>query len=63
MMQPIWRNIWKHTIEKSPISQWNQCEYELGMAMQMQEYAVHADYAHICKYADEDENLMHIIHI
>ena len=63
MMQPIWRNIWKHTIEKSPINQCNQCDYELGMAMRMQEYAVHADYAHICKYVDADENLIHIIHI
>ena len=29
------------------------------------EYAVHADYAHMRKYADadEDENLIHIIHI
>ena len=32
------------------------------MAMRMREYAVHADYAHICKYADADENLIHIIH-
>ena len=37
MMRPIWRNIWKHTIEKSPINQCNQCDYELGMAMRMQE--------------------------
>ena len=29
----------------------------------MQEYAVHADYAHIRKYAYADENLIHIIHI
>ena len=36
---------------------------ELGMAMQMQEYAVHADYVHICEYANADENLIHIIHI
>ena len=35
----------------------------VGKAMRMREYAVHADYAHICKYADEDENLIHIIHI
>ena len=27
------------------------------------EYAVHADYAHMRKYADADENLIHIIHI
>ena len=31
--------------------------------MRMREYAVHADYAHICEYADADENLIHIIHI
>ena len=29
----------------------------------MREYAVHADYAHIRKYAEADENLVHIIHI
>ena len=63
MMRPIWRNIWKHTIEKSPINQCNQFDYELGMAMGMQEYAVHADYAHICKYVDADEILIRIIHI
>ena len=28
------------------------------MAMQMREYADHTDYAHICKYGDE--NLIHI---
>ena len=27
------------------------------------EYAVHAYYAHMRKYADADENLIHIIHI
>ena len=27
------------------------------------EYAVHADYAHMYKYADADENLINIIHI
>ena len=32
------------------------------MAMRMRKYAVHADYAHICEYADVDENLIHIIH-
>ena len=32
----------------------------LGVAMQMPEYALHADYAHFCKYADADENLIHI---
>ena len=31
------------------------------MAMRMQEYAVQADYAHIRKYGDADENLFHII--
>ena len=31
-----------------------------GMAMRMQKYAVHADYAHIREYADE--NLIHIPH-
>ena len=31
--------------------------------MRMQEYAVHADYAHIRDYADADENIIHIIHI
>ena len=37
----------------------------LGMAMRMQKYAVHADYAHMREYADADagENLIHIIHI
>ena len=35
----------------------------LGMARRMREYAVHADYAHICEYANADENLIHIIHI
>ena len=30
----------------------------LEMAMQMLENAVHADYAHICEYADADENLI-----
>ena len=34
-----------------------------GMAMQTREYAVHADYAHICEYADADVNLIHISHI
>ena len=29
--------------------------------MQMQEYAVLADYAHIREYVDADENLIHII--
>ena len=35
------------------------------MARRMQEYAVHADYAHIheCADADPDENLIHIIHV
>ena len=33
------------------------------MAIRMREYAVHADFAHIRKYADADENLIHIIHI
>ena len=33
------------------------------MALRLREYAFHADYAHICKYADADENLIHIIHI
>ena len=37
--------------------------YQVKMAMQMREYAAHADYAHICEYADADENLIHIIHI
>ena len=32
----------------------------LGMPMRMREFAVHADHAHIRKYADE--NLIHIIH-
>ena len=31
--------------------------FELGMAIQMREYAVHEDYAHIREYADADENL------
>ena len=31
-----------------------------GMAMQMHEYAVHADYAHLKEYADADENLIRI---
>ena len=31
-----------------------------GMAMRMRKYAVHADYAHIREYADE--NLIHIPH-
>ena len=33
--------------------------------MLMRDYAVHADYAHMCEYADVDagENLIHIIHI
>ena len=35
----------------------------LGMAMQMREYVVHADYAHVREYANADENLIHIIHI
>ena len=35
----------------------------LGMAMRMREYAVYADYAHIRKYVDADENLIHTIHI
>ena len=34
-----------------------------GMAMRMQKYAVHADYAHIREYADVVENLIYIIHI
>ena len=34
----------------------------LGMAMRMREYAVNADCAHMCEYADADENLIHIIH-
>ena len=33
------------------------------MAMWMQEYAVHADHAHIREYADADENLIHINYI
>ena len=33
----------------------------LEMATQMREYAVHADYAHICEYAGADENIIHII--
>ena len=36
---------------------------ELGMAMRMRKYAVHADYAHIPEYADADENLINIMHI
>ena len=36
---------------------------QLGMAMRMREYAVHADYAHIREYADVVENLIYIIHI
>ena len=38
-------------------------QYVLGMAMRLQEYAVHADYAHFRKYADADENLIHLVHI
>ena len=30
--------------------------FQLGMAMRMREYAVHADYAHMREYADADEN-------
>ena len=33
------------------------------MAMRMRVCAVHEGYAHICKYEDADENLIHIIHI
>ena len=33
------------------------------MAMRMQEYAVHADYAHVREYADAEENLIYIIHV
>ena len=32
------------------------------MAMQLREYAVDADYAHIQEYTDADENLIHINH-
>ena len=35
--------------------------FGVGMAMRMREYASRADYAHICKYADE--NIIHIITI
>ena len=35
---------------------------KLGMAMRMRKYAVHAEYVHICKYAEAGENLIHIIH-
>ena len=35
----------------------------LGIFMRMREYAIHADYAHIRKDAEADENLIHIIHI
>ena len=34
--------------------------FYLGMALRMQEYAVHADYAHMRDYADVDENLIQI---
>ena len=37
--------------------------FVLGMALRTREYAVHADYAHIRKYADADETLIHINHI
>ena len=33
------------------------------MAVQMCKYAVHADYAHVCKYEDAAEKLIHINHI
>ena len=38
---------------------------QLGMAMRMLKYAVHADYAQIREdvNADASENLIHIIHI
>ena len=43
----------------------NIAPWELGMAIQLREYALHADYAHMRKYADADayENLIPINHI
>ena len=37
------------------------CVFSLGMAMWMREYEVNANYAHIRKYVDGDENLLHIM--
>ena len=39
------------------------CWNTLGMYKQLREYAVHADYAHFCEYADAVENFIHINHI
>ena len=37
------------------------CVFSLGMAMWMREYEVNVNYAHIRKYADGYENLLHIM--
>ena len=39
------------------------CYISIRVGHAYAEYAVHADYSHMRKYADADENLIHIIHI
>ena len=41
----------------------NALQLLLAMRIAYAEYAVHADYAHMRKYADADVNLIHINHI